>query len=419
MINAFIMVLIFIALLLVDTVIAIKWKRMRKLKKLLPELALCMFLILLMVHYKKLVYMDIELHELENGKMIIPWLFHTLLLGVIIVICLVDILFENKIKKTTITQSSIQESLEHMECGLCYGKSDGTLLLANHSMYELCESIFERNLGNVQVFWNVIISFGENDVAKRIDFTSWPAFLTRDGEVWSFQRSLLKDFDHEFVEIVARNVTRLYNQRKELVSENEKLEEVQKKLAYTLENIAKIGQEEELLSYKMRIHDQLGNTILQTGKMIDDENATKKDFDHILRMWEGILNGFSKNASMSEADSKGYIEEVRKIAGAIGCKIIIKGVLPHNSQALGFAMREALYNGVRHAGADTITITAERVLDDYEIVISDNGCAKSDKIVEGGGLSSIRKMIEAEGGAFECNVVNTSVELRIKLPVKE
>ena len=135
--------------------------------------------------------------------------------------------------------------------------------MVNRRMQQLSLSLFSKRVSNANVFWDELRA----DEKRRIVFTDDdPTFMFEDGSVWSFFQSTISDGINEYLELIAQDVTELFLNSENLKNENEQLEEVEKRLSYTLGNIAQIGQEEELISYKMRIHDELGNSILTASR---------------------------------------------------------------------------------------------------------------------------------------------------------
>ena len=56
-------------------------------------------------------------------------------------------------RKTAITPSSIKESLDHLDTGLCFSQPNGLVMLTNHRMNELSHAIFGKALQNANLFW--------------------------------------------------------------------------------------------------------------------------------------------------------------------------------------------------------------------------------------------------------------------------
>ena len=66
--------------------------------------------------------------------------------------------------------------------------------------------------------------------------------------------------------------------------------------------------------------------------------------------------------------------------------------------------REAIANAVKHAEAKNITIGIYKSDEKLTIRISNDGKLPTGKVTMGGGLSNIKRMIEAKKGQFEVEV---------------
>lgn len=66
--------------------------------------------------------------------------------------------------------------------------------------------------------------------------------------------------------------------------------------------------------------------------------------------------------------------------------------------------REAIANAVKHAEAKNITIEIYKSDEKLTIKISNDGKLPTGKVTMGGGLSNIKRMVEAKKGWFEVEV---------------
>ena len=81
------------------------------------------------------------------------------------------------------------------------------------------------------------------------------------------------------------------------------------------------------------------------------------------------------------------------------------------------AVREAMTNAIRHAGANELTVQMRVQEDTIYAVIKDNGSRPITSISEGSGLSTLRSRIEQAGGNMEIRC-GDGVELHIEMPRK-
>ena len=107
-------------------------------------------------------------------------------------------------------------------------------------------------------------------------------------------------------------------------------------------------------------------------------------------------------------------------AEALGCTITFEGGAQENAGGypiLKHAIREAMTNAIRHAGANEMTVQMHVQEDTLYAVIKDNGSRSIPSISEGSGLSTLRSRIERAGGNMEIRC-SDGVELHIEIPRK-
>ncbi len=313
-------------------------------------------------------------------------------------------------RKNTLNKDSVIEAVNNMECGLLYSDSHGKIVLANRKMMRLVRIFSEKRILDADELWRSIISFEKNDRAKRIDFTMWPAFLLKNGEVWSFQRSYISDSDKRYMEIVARNVTTLYGKRIDTENSIGELSQLQSRLGEVLKNISEGGNEEELLNYKIRIHDQLGNAILRTRQLLRTDSEDIKNAAQIFNVWDNTIKAFKNNRLEGEHNKAGSVDALYKQAKTLGIDLVMFGSFPICNEVAVRAVREAMYNSIRHAYANTLTVESYKEQDGYHVRIYDDGKCDVKTITEGGGLKALRRAVEELGGQMNV-VVNEGVEL--------
>ena len=97
------------------------------------------------------------------------------------------------------------------------------------------------------------------------------------------------------------------------------------------------------------------------------------------------------------------IEQARSALDAAGVRFSVDGVetdlTPEVERALALALREAVTNVIRHAGARTCRMTLVRNTDEVRLEIVDDG--KGGTAPEGNGLRGMRERISALGGRID------------------
>lgn len=329
--------------------------------------------------------------------------------------CITGFIRESKLHYKSITRASILNAVNEIDSGLMFVYPNGSIALINRRMEKLAMAMTGKYPFDGKRFWKSVITLRENDNCKRIDFTKWPAFLFTDGDVWAFDRHLLMDGDRTYYEIEAKNVTSLYEKQNMLEKETKKLAQMELELAGVFKIISETRNEEELLNYKIRIHDQLGNAVLRTRKELRDSNLNIKDVEEILHVWENTVKAFEQNIQETGSGTDGNLDEVFDQAKTLGIELQISGKFPAFSPLCVRAVRESMYNSIRHAYANLIKVDSYRAGDGYHFRISDDGQVKIEKVTEGGGLTSLRNAFEKIGGSMTVSVWD-GVEINFFFP---
>jgi signal transduction histidine kinase len=94
------------------------------------------------------------------------------------------------------------------------------------------------------------------------------------------------------------------------------------------------------------------------------------------------------------------------------------GSVPEDVQKLFVeAAAEALTNAISHAHAKTLFVTLAETELSYSASFRNDGTRPDGEITEGGGLGSLRKKLEREGGSMEIKS-HPDFELMVTLPKK-
>ncbi|MGN0624310.1 MAG: sensor histidine kinase, partial [Oscillospiraceae bacterium] len=217
-----------------------------------------------------------------------------------------------------------------------------------------------------------------------------------------------------YTQVTAANVTELYRRQNELQQDNKRLKEYARRIRRLSEDILTLIREEETLTMKMRVHDDIGRSVIATRKFLQ-QNRPMSELD--LTVWKNAVRLLKHENELSEERSGAA--KLLKAAESIGIRIIVRGEFPKNSvvsECLLSAVRECMTNAVRHAAADELYVEVEYVGDNVCAVISNNGTVPENEVAEGGGLSSLRVSIENKGGTMKVKSF-PRFELYVSVPI--
>ena len=369
----------------------------------------------------------------------VPWIIVALVMVVIFaaeVLCLVAV---NRAGRDKLSPGSVKESLDALPDGVCFFSEDGRILLSNRRMQHISSDITGIGILNGEKLWRCI-----EEKSVKTDVSDGLVILTSDSKVWNVRRSEIEAEGNRINEIVALDVTEQYELRRELEERNERLNSVNERLRIFSRDMSRLTAEKELLDAKIKVHDDLGRSLLAFRAYLTAE-PSKRDRSKLLPLWRYVISVMKKETAPSEE-----WDAIEKTAESLHIQIEINGDLPagladlpvsgEGRSAIMAAIRECLTNTARHARGDRLFVLikcgAEQGADHastsgspsasgtapcddaphgIRIEITNNGRAPLVPIQEAGGLSNLRHMVEREGGIM---TIESSPQFLLRLDFK-
>lgn len=307
-------------------------------------------------------------------------------------------------KTKKLTQKSVKEAFDQLPSGICFFDEDGVLVLCNMTMQKIAKAILGHSLKSIEEFETAI-----NNASTQPENV-----CLYNGISWKFNKKQIFDQNkNSYTEITAVDVTELVLRKKELELNNKRLKEAQRQLQKLSANVVEATREEEILSMKMRIHDTMGRSLISARRILA-ENVPLEDSTPIINEWESavkLLQGAARQIEYADA-----LEELRSAANGL-IEIELSGELPPQkdiSYLIVSAVRECATNAVRYAAASKlyVSICSDCKTNHILVEITNNGTPPAQPVVEGGGLSSLRKSIEQAGGQME---IDTQQKFMLKI----
>ena len=347
----------------------------------------------------------------------VPWIIVALVIVVIFaaeVLCLVAV---NRAGRDKLSPGSVKESLDALPDGVCFFSEDGRILLSNRRMQHISSDITGIGILNGEKLWRCI-----EEKSVKTDVSDGLVILTSDSKVWNVRRSEIEAEGNRINEIVALDVTEQYELRRELEERNERLNSVNERLRIFSRDMSRLTAEKELLDAKIKVHDDLGRSLLAFRAYLTAE-PSKRDRSKLLPLWRYVISVMKKETAPSEE-----WDAIEKTAESLHIQIEINGDLPAGladlpvsgevRSAIMAAIRECLTNTARHARGDKLFVFikyGDDVLHGIRIEITNNGRAPLVPIQEAGGLSNLRHMVERAGGIM---TIESSPQFLLRLDFK-
>ena len=347
----------------------------------------------------------------------VPWIMVALVIVVIFaaeVLCLVAV---NRAGRDKLSPGSVKESLDALPDGVCFFSEDGRILLSNRRMQHISSDITGIGILNGEKLWRCI-----EEKSVKTDVSDGLVIFTSDSKVWNVRRSEIEAEGNRINEIVALDVTEQYELRRELEERNERLNSVNERLRIFSRDMSRLTAEKELLDAKIKVHDDLGRSLLAFRAYLTAE-PSKRDRSKLLPLWRYVISVMKKETAPSEE-----WDAIEKTAESLHIQIEINGDLPAGladlpvsgevRSAILAAIRECLTNTARHARGDRLFVLIKCGADaphGIRIEITNNGRAPLVPIQEAGGLSNLRHMVERAGGIM---TIESSPQFLLRLDFK-
>ena len=309
-------------------------------------------------------------------------------------VTVLTVLSETQNRKT-INQTSIKEAFDNLPTGVCFFNEEGLPVLCNLAMYRFSFAVSGKDVQFITDLEGCLADdfapVGETRKDGRV-------FILPNGSAWHLEK---RTFDHEsgavYTQFVAADVSDLHENRVELMRENAQLRKVQTELQQLSANVVTITREEEILNTKMRVHDEMGRCLVAAQKYLD-ASSEETIPDSVATSWQRAVSMLKYN---NDAPDEDMLSQIRKTCEFVELAFIQTGELPKQEDVaylLTCAVRECVTNAVRYAGADKLYADFSENESTASVTVTNSGKAPEREIVEGGGLSTLRRRVEQAGG---------------------
>lgn len=299
-------------------------------------------------------------------------------------------------RQKTINNSSIQESFDNLPTGVCFFNAEGLPVLCNRAMHRFSFAVSGKD---VQYISDLLECTEETFSPMEGTVKDGSLFFLPDGTVWKLdQRSFTYENGTAYTQFTVADITELHHRRRELSKENDRLRETQLELQRLSANVVAATREEEILNTKMRVHDEMGRCLVEARKYLREDTEGSIPTE-VVRSWQRAVSMLKYNNDSAEED---MLTQLRKSCASVGLTLVQRGELPtqENAYLLICAIRECVTNAVRYAGAKELYAEFSETDREISVAVSNDGKQPHQDIVEGGGLSTLRRRVEREGGVM-------------------
>ena len=306
-----------------------------------------------------------------------------------------------KKQKKQLTADAMKESLDNFPDGICFYSRDGQPLLVNHQMNRLSGELFGTEILNGNQFLHQLEReefIGHGQIIRRKP----NLMLQTDNQtVWEFHNKELVLNDNVVSELIASDVTEQYQMAMELEKRNRSLNQINRQLRIYNSEVNRITREQEILGAKVRIHDDVGRSLLAARAYLSQPKE-QRERKQLLLLWDYTISSLKKEAKPER--KSGDWELLQKAASAVNVKITLNDPLPEEEKLRALmvaAIYECMTNTVKHADGDEVYVEIQKKDAVLNIHLTNSGKPPSQIVKETGGLSNLRTIIESAGGTMK------------------
>lgn len=329
-----------------------------------------------------------------NFPIFVSWIISIILL-IISILC---IIYNHHWSKRHLGKTSIKEGIDKLPTGLCFYYANGMPILTNITMNDICSIITGQSLMNGKTFYDVCCKGEIAEGNVFIKTGEQPIIKLKNGTIKSFKCS---EIENGVYELIATDVSSQYELGMKLENKNEELKNMNARLVEYGRHIERMTRDKEILMAKIRIHDELGHLLLFLKKNLQT-NSNDIEKESMLTSWRKVTTLLA-----SEQEHIKMFEQLLSYAKALGIELKLEGEIPqekHLQEVIFIAIMECLTNTCAHAKGDSLLITINESNDSYKVICTNNGILPTKPIKEGGGLSSLRNMIERINGTMKIEI---------------
>lgn len=300
---------------------------------------------------------------------------------------------------TELTPASLMEGLDMLPDGICYSTQEGVPLLVNRKMQSICLEAFGTVVLDTAELEQRFIS-GEVAQGCSVTGINDSSFLhLKDGSVWNIAANDLVVKKMNIREVIAYDVTEAYGKSRELENQTRHLAEVNKQLREYSNNLDEIIREREILSAKIRLHDDVGRSLLALRAYLTQQNISR---EQLVSLWKFTVAVLRREAVSSNYENR--METLAQAAQAVDVRLEFDGEIPELpvlNKLIAQAVHECLTNTVKHADGSVLTVKTREENGVYTVEMTNDGKQPDGVIIERGGLRNLRTTVEMNGGEME------------------
>ncbi|MBQ7565765.1 MAG: hypothetical protein IJT18_01475 [Oscillospiraceae bacterium] len=342
-----------------------------------------------------------------NYPLPLPYALIAAVSALIIVRAVLAALRISRESREKLSPASVRQALDDLNTGVCFADGAGRIVLINRAMGGCIAALsgsYPQTLSQLR-----------EALSRAQTADEPPLYRLPDGTVRRVQTVNLSDPALAgFTQTTAQNVTALYEANERLREHNAALAETNEKTRQMYDRLADRIREQETLSLKTRIHDDIGSSLIAISELLAGGTG---DMETQLAALRSAVSYFSNDLPAEP----GTFADAQRQAAEMHAELTLTGALPPDPAAAELvvtAARECVTNCIRHAHGDRVHVAVTTRTGQYTVTVTNSGDVPPGPIREGGGLSMLRRRVEAYGGEMH-TAYRPRFALILNLPEKE
>ena len=254
----------------------------------------------------------------------------------------------------------IKESFDSLPIAACFFDKNGVVRLINRRMLAIANWLQKGGIQSLAEMQSALQAPPASVCCldPRLRIYRFP-----DGTALRFaQEQITTKAGVRYTQITAADVTELIQKQNQLKAENAKLEKTNKRLKRLLAQMPEIIREEETLAMKLRVHDDIGHSILAARRVLL-QHTDLKEIRANAALWERSISVLYRSHQITARSES--LEAAKKRAEELGVRVLLAGDEPqsqHMRALSALAICECAANCVRHAVIRDCAAVVEKLL---------------------------------------------------------
>ena len=217
----------------------------------------------------------------------------------------------------------IKESFDSLPIAVCFFDKNGMVRLVNHRMLTALNHLRKNGVQTLAELQSALQApaAGVRCLNPQLRIYRFP-----DGRALRFvQERITTQAGIRYTQFTAADVTELMKKQSQLKEENAKLAEANGRLRTIFEQMPEIIREEETLAMKLRVHDDIGHSILAARRTLLQQ-ASLAEIRASAALWEqSIAVLYRSNQMMVQSEP---LAAAKKRAEEMGVRLLPEGTPP-------------------------------------------------------------------------------------------